>query len=156
MTKPSLLFRVPVLTIGATAAMAAAYNVITDGNAKAKVLTKDELGEDYVDMFIKNQSSSKESHLLEHVKSYVLKQRMDNTYVLGFIRAKNYLASWGKELGENILPIGLSAVILGANKFFKNQKVAKYAQGTAAVLLVLDAAKIFVHDVLGKGKSVDY
>jgi len=144
------------MTIGATAALASAYNVVTDGNAKAKVHTKDELGADYVDMFIKNQSSSKESHLLEHIKSFVLEQRMDNTYVLGAIRAKNHLLSWAKELGENVLPIGMATVILGANKFFKNPRVAKYAQGAAAVILVLDAAKIFVHDVLGKGKTVDY
>ncbi|HBG48946.1 MAG TPA: hypothetical protein DDW90_05495 [Cyanobacteria bacterium UBA9971] len=156
MANSNLLLKIPAMTIGAAGAVLSAYSIVKDGNAKARRETKDELGEKYVDMYVKNLSSSRESHLLEKVKRFVLKQKFDNSFYPFLLQAKNHVVNWVSETAENIIPIILSAIAIGAPKIIKNKKISTYTSAASAGLLVLGAGKFFIHDVLGVGKNKEY
>ena len=113
------------MTIGVAGAAISAYNVVVDGNVKAQVQTKEELGADYVDMYVKNLSSSKESHLLEKVKNYLMDQKLDNSFYPFVINAKNHITSWINETVENIVPITLSVLAFSTPKLVEKYKAGQ-------------------------------
>jgi len=182
MANGNLLLKIPAMTIGTAGAVLSAYSIVKDGNAKARRETKNELGEKYLDMHIEHLSSSRESHLLEKVKRFVLKQKFDNSFYPFLLNAKNHVVNWATETVDHIVPIALSALAIGAPILFKKPKIAttkeliaynpakkvslmkrlpylKYAEKIgngiskiSAGLLILGAGKFFVHDVLGVGK----
>jgi len=148
----NMLIKIPSMAIGAAGAVLSAYSIVKDGNAKARRETKDELGKSYLDMHIEHLSSSRESHLLEKVKRFVLKQKFDNSFYPFLLTAKNHVVNWVTETADHIVPIALSALAIGAPKLIKNKTAAAYTSAVSAGLLVLGAGKFFVHDVLGVGK----
>jgi hypothetical protein len=186
MVNTNSLIKIPAMTIGAAGAVLSAYSIVKDGNAKARCETKEELGKAYVDMSVKNLSSSRESHLLEKIKNYVTKQRLDNSFYPFLLQAKNHVINWIGETAENIVPITLSAIAIGVPILFKKPKIntsttlavnnsaikvpllkrlrylpyaEKLGTSVAAIsagLLLLGSGKFFVHDVLGIGKTKEY
>ena len=156
MDKSNLLIKIPTIAIGVTGAAMTAYSIVADGNNKAVQSTKEEMGEGYVDMYVKNLSSSRESELLEKVKRYLLMQKLDSSIYPLLLQAKNHVVSWTGETIENIVPLALSALAIGAPKIIQNKKIADYTSIASAGLLVLGAGKIFINDVLGIGKFKEY
>ena len=205
MSKTNLLFKIPSMAIGAAGAAISVYSIVVDGNVKAACETKDDLAEDYTDMYIKNLSSSKESELLEKVKEYVTEKRLDDPYIPFLFRAKNHALCWIKETEENLVPLGLSIMAMAAptiiekyknaqimptvlkvlekidnsvtkickaltntdfrNKMFSSigkmlkcltsQSAGTIIAATSAGLLLFGTGALFLHDVLGVGKSKD-
>jgi len=192
----NLLSKIPSKTIGLASALICAYSIVSDGNLKARRETKEDLGNKYTDMYVKNLSSSKESNLLEKVKKYVTRVRLDSSFYPVVYGVTNHVVSWAKEVFENIVPITLSALALGAplvfnktpklstpklsscttvaindpeirNILLKQQaylsnkagklgkaiKMGNLISAVSAGLLLLGAGKLFMHDVLGVGKS---
>ena len=171
---------IPAKVLGAAGIAACAYNVAVDRSRHAKKDTKIDLANHYVDMYETNLSSSRDCSLLEKVKSYVTEQRLDTPFYPFVHGVKNYIADFASETMENIAPISLSVMALGAHGFFKKHgvgidskissinsflknihgklqlpKAEMFGKATAAAsagLLLLGAAKIFLNDVWGVGK----
>jgi len=122
MTNSNLLLKISSMTIGATGLALSSYNIVKDGNIKAKRDTKDELGADYLEMHVQNLSSSRESHLLEKAKNFLLEKKFNNSYYSNFIMAKNHVVNWVGEIVENIVPITLSIVALTAPTLVEKYK----------------------------------
>ena len=123
MSNSNLALKIPAMAVGVAGAALSAYSVVVDGNAKARCETKEELGEKYVDMYVKNLSSSRESHLLEKLKHYVMKQKLDNSFFPCLLQTKNHVVNWIGETVENIVPIALSAIAIGAPILLKKPKI---------------------------------
>lgn len=143
----------PAKIIGGAGALACAYNVLVDGRIKSKQETEDELADHYVDIYERNLSSTRRSTLLEKVKNFVTRMRLDTPFYPFIHSVKNYVTSTADEIMENFVPIILSFTALRGTKLFSNPAVGKTVSVVSAGLLVLGAAKIFLHDVWGIGKS---
>lgn len=156
MVNNNLLIKIPSVAIGVAGAAVCGYSIVKDGNAKARKETKNELGDSYLNMYVKSLSSSRESHLLEKVKHYVNKLKFDNSIYPFILQTKNHVVSWISETADNILPVALSAIAIGAPAVLKNKKAGAYTSAVSAGLLVLGAGQIFIRDVLGAGKFKEY
>lgn len=177
MSNNNLLIRIPSTAIGIAGGALAAYSTVVDGGRKGHEKTKEELAETYTDMYIKNLSSSRASHLLEKVKNYVAETRMDSNFYPFIYGVKNSIIGWTEELIENTPPLVLSAAAIFAPGVFKKHeakiqpkidKINKIlpaklklsdaktlgvkTSALAAGLLLLGAGYIFLTDVWGVGK----
>lgn len=109
------------IAIGTVSAVAAFYNIGTDGSHFGEHHTKDELGEHYVDMYIKNLSSSKKSGLLEKVKNYMVLRRIDSPTGDFFSAAKNYTLGFASSIIHNIDTLACAAIAIGAPILMKKR-----------------------------------
>jgi len=143
MANSNLLLKIPSMAIGATGLAVSAYNIVKDGNTIATCETKDELGEDYLDMYAKNLSSSRESHLLEKIKHYAEERRLNNSIYPIVIDAKNHVTCWAEEIIKNIVPISLSVLALTAPALVKKYK-------TNQIMPMINNSLVKIDNFVGK------
>lgn len=123
MSKIGSILKISAMTVGAAGGLLSAYSVYTDGNMHARKATKDSLSETYLDMYQKSLSSSRESHLLEKVKSFFHEQMLDDSVYPFVLNMKNHITGWCGQIIDNIIPIGLSAIAVLTPGFFKKHEV---------------------------------
>jgi uncharacterized membrane protein len=158
------------MAIGGAGALVAAYNIYKDGKMHAHENTEEELGEHYVDIFEKNGIAGKDSNLHTKIRNYVTMRRINSPLYEFLVKLKNYPLQFAKETIQNIDTIILSAVAIGASKLLYKKpiylidpepmkiipirnKIGIGLSAAAAGLLVLDAARVFIHDIWGVGKD---
>jgi hypothetical protein len=152
-----------VRSVGATAAIISAYNVLKDGPEKGMRNTKVELAKNYMDLFVKSQHSSRYCSLIQNMKNFVRTVTFDSPIIPAFVAAKNVVLSTFFESIGHAIPVALSAGAIGAPILF--EKVALLSSlpnapvigaGISAVstgLLLLGGGKILLNDVFGIGKK---
>ncbi|GEM_PF-3095250 len=169
--------------IGVTGLATGLYNIAADGERHIHESSKEEITDHYVDMYMKNQLSSKDSTLLEKIKNYTTNQRLDAWIFPFYYNAKNCITATVHEIINNSMLFGLSAVtavtpflfnrraakiqpkIDSINKMLKKihlktqlsdaKTLGKKIGGASAIILTLSALNVFRKEVLGIGKNVE-
>jgi len=136
MSKTESILKISSMIVGGTGLLLSGYSIVADGSMKGESETKDDLGDQYVNMYVKNMSSSRESVLLEKIKKYVILKRLDNPLKTFVAAAKNYTISYVRETMENIPPIALSLGALITPLLFKKHEtgINKKIEGINNVL----------------------
>lgn len=130
MNKSSII-KISSMAIGAVGAAAGIYNIGTDGTRIGRKNTKDDLGEQYLNMYTKTLSSTHKSSLLEKIKNYMTFRRIDSPTGDFFTATKNYTGSFASSIMHNMDTLLCATVAIGA-PFLMKRRAAKAAAGAVS------------------------
>jgi len=156
--------------IAGTLGLLTGYNIINDGLDRGTEEANEEMAEGYTDLFVKNQSSDRESNMLEWMKAGVRDMLFDNPVYPAFTKFKNGIIGLAKEALNYELDIVATAGALlplasklkepakdGFKKNFinlmKKPVVKNIVAPVATGYLILSAGRTLFGDVLGIGKK---
>lgn len=169
--------------IGTTGLAAGVYSIISDGHRHWDEVSKEEMTEHYMDMYLNNQSSFRDSSLVEDVKKYTTDKRMDSWLFPLYYGIKNTVITTFDEIINNSFVLGASLTALAAPRYFSkkapkiqpkidsinkvlnklailpklsdSKTIGKKIAGVASIALILNGIHIFGKEVLGIGKEVN-
>lgn len=131
-----------------------AYNVGVESWDQGIEHANEEIAKRDTDLFVKSQTSSVQSHLLERAKAYVRQVKFDNRLYPVVVKTKHVVSQFIQETAGSLVNIaGVAGVLIPAFMKTKNPIVQKYIPAASTILLLINNGKIIISDVLGTGKK---
>lgn len=138
---------------GVVAGLVALYGIMKDGFLKGKRNANEEMGSNYVDHFVQDESSAKYSHLNESAKEIVTGYKFDDPVYPFWIKTKNVGLSMAGEALNNVFNIAATVGAIGAPLALKSKTAGKGIATACAGFLFFKGGKFVLADVLGIGKD---
>ena len=141
-----------VIATGITAALITLYNIFTNGPEKGIRNAKEQMGENYADLFIKANSSQSHNHLGEKIKHFIRDYLFDDPLYPAYTKVKNVVISTAGEVLNNGLEITAAAGAIAA-PLMLGGPVGLGIGAICAGFLAFEGASFFFGDALGIGKE---
>ena len=138
--------------VGILAGLLSLYSVFKDGAAKGANCAREEMADSYVDLFVKADTSSRYSHLIEKIKEPVAKFMFDNPIYPTYVKTKNFITSVAGEVVNNGVSIAAAGGAIAA-PLLLSPPVGTVIGAACAGVLLIKGAHFVLHDVMGFGKK---